>query len=295
VSTNDKTMTTYQTCSPSGSTAGQVTAATVEEAIAIVESWGETVLDVQDTTIIIPDEGDSQARAAAQEDLEAGEAPSPEQVTAFADEAGTEAQAAEVRQAAAQVGIPTRATWKQHGNPIKGWEFFGTQVKAPNPKGIKVAKVQVDPQGITLKTSSGRAIDGGSFGSATKFWAVVPADAERQVAEPKAPKTPRPVAEGRTSAADKLAAALSGDQAHAPAPEGYEIRWPKPAFDLLKRTDGWRTAHPDSNPWLVRCNAHGTTTKASDTKEGDKLGSKAGRLTWCKKCQAEAAKAAAQG
>jgi transposase-like protein len=82
----------------------------------------------------------------------------------------------------------TRATWKQHGNPTGGFEFFGTQVKEPNAKAIKVAKVVVDKQGITLKTASGRAVDGGAFGTATKFWAVVPADAPRQETAPKPPK-----------------------------------------------------------------------------------------------------------
>jgi len=184
---------------------------------------------------------------------------------------------------------PTRATWRQHGQPLSGWQFFGTSVKTPNPKGIKVIKVEVDPQGVTLKTSAGRTIDGGRFGSATKFWAVVPAEAPRKVEEPKAPKAERTVAEGRVSAADRLAAALAGDQAHAPAPEGYEIRWPKGGYDLLKRT----TAPKDSPAWLVRCNTHNTTTPSEGGKAGDALGTKAGRLGWCSGCQQDA-KAEAQ-
>jgi hypothetical protein len=88
----------------------------------------------------------------------------------------------------------TRATWKQHGNPTGGFEFFGTQVKAPNAKGIKVVKVEVDPQGVTLKTSAGRVIDGARFGTATKFWAIVPADAPRKVDAPKPPKADTPPA-----------------------------------------------------------------------------------------------------
>ena len=63
-------------------------------------------------------------------------------------------------------------------------------------------------------------------------------------------------------------------------------------YDLLKRTDGWRTANPDSPAWLVRCNTHNTTTPATGGKAGDALGTKAGRLTWCKGCKADAAKAA---
>lgn len=90
----------------------------------------------------------------------------------------------------------------------------------------------------------------------------------------------------RPTAADKLADAL---KTHAPAPDGYSIRWPKPAFDLLKRDD----SAPEGSPaWLVRCNAHGTTTPAKDTRAADKLGTRAGRLTWCKGCKADAARAA---
>jgi hypothetical protein len=186
---------------------------------------------------------------------------------------------------------PTRATWRQHGQPLSGWQFFGTQVKTPNPKGIKVVKVEIDPQGLTLKTSAGRAIDGGHFGSATKFWALVPAEAPRKQEEPKAPKQERTVAEGRTSAADRLAAALTGDSAHQPAPAGYEIRWPKGGYDLLKRTS---EAPKDSPAWLVRCNQHQTTTPSTGGKAGDALGTKAGRLEWCSGCQADAKAEAAQ-
>jgi hypothetical protein len=186
---------------------------------------------------------------------------------------------------------PTRATWRQHGQPLSGWQFFGTQVKTPNPKGIKVVKVEIDPQGLTLKTSAGRAIDGGHFGSATKFWALVPAEAPRKQEEPKAPKQERTVAEGRTSAADRLAAALTGDSAHQPAPAGYEIRWPKGGYDLLKRT---ADAAEGSPAWLVRCNQHQTTTPSTGGKAGDALGTKAGRLEWCSGCQADAKAEAAQ-
>jgi transposase-like protein len=83
-----------------------------------------------------------------------------------------------------------RATWKQHGNPLSGFEFFGTAVKIPAETGVAVAKVVTDKQGITLKSANGRAIKGGAFGNATKFWAIVPADAPRKAEEPKATKTP---------------------------------------------------------------------------------------------------------
>jgi len=186
---------------------------------------------------------------------------------------------------------PVRATWKQHGNPVKGWLFFGSQVKAPNPKGIKVMKVEVNPQGITLVTSAGRKIDGGAFGVATKFWAIVPADATRQ--EPASTSTSSSTkavsltSKEGTKAAENLAAALAGDSAHKPAPEGYAIRWPKPKFDLLKAV-----AKVEGQPgWLVRCNTHGTTTPAKDTRDGDSLGTVARRPEWCPGCKKDQAKA----
>ena len=93
-------------------------------------------------------------------------------------------------------------------------------------------------------------------------------------------------AKARPTAAERLADAL---KTHAPAPEGYSIRWPKPAFDLLKRDD----SAPEGSPaWLVMFNAHGTTTPAKDTKAADKLGTRASRLAWCSGCKSDAAKAA---
>lgn len=115
---------------------------------------------------------------------------------------------------------------------------------------------------------------------AARSFDALQAQAQQAQAAADAAKAPRP------TAAEKLADAL---KTHAPAPEGYSIRWPKPAFDLLKRDD---SAPEDSPAWLVRCNAHGTTTPAKDTRAADKLGTRAGRLTWCKGCKADAAKAA---
>ena len=83
---------------------------------------------------------------------------------------------------------PVRATWKQHGNPISGFEFFGTEVKTPAAKGKAVAKVVTDQQGVHLKGANGRAIAGGDFAAATKFWAIVPQDAERRSTAPVEPK-----------------------------------------------------------------------------------------------------------
>jgi hypothetical protein len=107
-------------------------------------------------------------------------------------------------------GTPVRATWKQHGNPTKGFKFFGTAVKAPAAKGVAVTKVETDPQGVTLIGRSG-PIEGGRFGNATKFWAVVPEDAPRLVAEPKTPKgTSAP------AAPVEITAPKGGDQTVAP-------------------------------------------------------------------------------
>jgi len=102
---------------------------------------------------------------------------------------------------------PVRNTWKQLGNPLSGWEFYGTAIKAPQPAGLKVAKVEVTPQGIILKGGNGRQLKGGAFGVATKFWAIVPDDAPRKVTAPAEPK----------AKADKLApvvitAAKGGDK-----------------------------------------------------------------------------------
>jgi len=111
---------------------------------------------------------------------------------AVADRAAqADAKAAVIRQGAAEAGIPTRATWKQHGNPLSGFEFWGTAVKQPElAKAKQVASVTVDSQGITLKAANGRAIPGGSFGSATKFWAIVPQDAPRKAAPERATREP---------------------------------------------------------------------------------------------------------
>jgi len=122
---------------------------------------------------------------------------------------------------------------------------------------------------------------------AERSFDALQAQAERAQADADAKAAPQQAEpQARPTAADRLADAL---KTHAPAPEGYSIRWPKPAFDLLKRDD----SAPEGSPaWLVRCNVHGTTTPAKDTRAADRLGTRAGRLTWCPACKAEAAKAA---
>lgn len=67
-------------------------------------------------------------------------------------------------------------------------------------------------------------------------------------------------------------------------PAGYTIRWPHGAFDLLKRTD----PKGKSSPWKVQCIAHGTTHDAKSAKDGDALGTQAGRAAWCRGCKTAA-------
>lgn len=120
---------------------------------------------------------------------------------------------------------------------------------------------------------------------AAEAQAAAEAEAPRKAAPRKAaPKkaAPEKAAPKGRPALDKLAAE------HDPAPEGYVNKWPKVSFDLMKKVSG------DGPAWLVRCVAHGTTTPAEGTRQGDSLGTRASRALWCKGCKAEARKAARQ-
>jgi hypothetical protein len=92
--------------------------------------------------------------------------------------------------AAAEIA-PVRATWKQHGNPVKGFEFYGTEVKAPAAKPYKVSKCEMDGNTVVVKNGGGKEV--ARFGAATKFWAIVPEDAPRaeSAAPAKADTTPK--------------------------------------------------------------------------------------------------------
>jgi transposase-like protein len=103
-----------------------------------------------------------------------------------------------------------RATWKQHGRPVAGFVFYGTEVKTASTTGKVVAKAVVEGNTVTLKGKNGRAIE--SFAPATKFWAVVPEDAERQPEPAKA--DPKPKADALPPV--KITAAKGGDQTVAP-------------------------------------------------------------------------------
>jgi hypothetical protein len=60
-------------------------------------------------------------------------------------------------------------------------------------------------------------------------------------------------------------------------PAGYELKYDNGAYKLAK-------PHDRANGWLVICTAHGTTTNAPKAKEGDALGRKTARPSWCKQC-----------
>lgn len=113
------------------------------------------------------------------------------------------------------------------------------------------------------------------------------------------PKTAAKKAEPKTltakaAAAIKPAATLKAEQAArvgtdaGDAAPGYVVRWPKPGYDLLLKTDG---APADAPKWLVRCNEHGQTLAVSATAEGDRKGRRADRDAWCAGCKRAAAKA----
>ena len=81
---------------------------------------------------------------------------------------------------------------------------------------------------------------------AEQTFGALQAQAEQAQADAHAKAAPQEAEpQARPTAAERLADAL---KTHAPAPEGYQIRWPKPGFDLLKRDD---SAPEDSPAWLV--------------------------------------------
>lgn len=73
----------------------------------------------------------------------------------------------------------------------------------------------------------------------------------------------------------------------AKVPAGYVPRYAHKSYDLYSTLPGQGKIQ-----WLVVCNAHGTHTAAAGGREGDVLGSKAGRQGWCAKCETEGSTAA---
>jgi hypothetical protein len=217
----------------------------------------------------------AQQAAKDKEALEAG------QVTPEAAQAILEAEQTQAQVKAYLDAQPVRATWKGHGNPQHFvWLDSGTKPVTSEDEAAEVTQVTSDRTGLTFLSPEGKQV--ASVGNATKFWALVPEQAQ---AEPKgkAAKTPRQVAKPTGARAERIA------ELQPKAPAGYAVLWPHASHSLLKATD---QAPEGSSPWLVLCNEHGTTTKAGSAREGETLGTKAQRQTWCKQCKAAAAKAA---
>lgn len=129
---------------------------------------------------------------------------------------------------------------------------------------------------------------------------VVPAP--KKVAAKKAP-----AAKSGDPKADRAVAAAKVEKAHAAAtkvaaktpakaapaakakaervlptvPGGFVLKYDNGGY-LLARNDGSTEAAPK---WYVICTEHGTTTPADAAKEGDALGRRAARTTWCTKCR----------
>lgn len=177
---------------------------------------------------------------------------------------------------------PVRATWKGMGNPAE-IIYFG-HGKAPATGTRATVKAEDGLLQFTGKGGKGLA----RLGTATKFWAV---PVEASAAKPAARKAPAKKVNGVAKKAPVKAAAQAvnrADKAKAPAvmlPAGYAIKYLNGAYNLAKKGED---AAENAAAWIVICTAHGTTTTAGKAKEGDELGRKAGRLTWCEKCQAAA-------
>jgi hypothetical protein len=102
-------------------------------------------------------------------------------------------------------------------------------------------------------------------------------------------KTPAKKAPARTVPAEKAPAKKARalkpvtPTIQAEVPAGYVPRYTHKSYDLYSTVPG-----EGKITWLVVCNAHGTHTAAAGGREGDVLGSKAGRQGWCKECAADA-------
>jgi hypothetical protein len=108
------------------------------------------------------------------------------------------------------------------------------------------------------------------------------------------PKADRVIADAKVAKAEEQATAINETKTaktgpKAPAakppvtlPTGYAIRYENGAYNLAKKGEG---AAADAPSWLVICTAHGTTTIAEKAKDGDALGRKAGRASWCTGCK----------
>jgi len=68
-------------------------------------------------------------------------------------------------------------------------------------------------------------------------------------------------------------------------PAGYVLRWERPTYDLLKKTD----ESVEGAAWITACKKHGTTHDAPTQGAAEKLGRQADRAEWCDGCKTDAA------
>ena len=68
-------------------------------------------------------------------------------------------------------------------------------------------------------------------------------------------------------------------------PSGYVLRWERPTYDLLKKTD----ETVEGAAWITACKKHGTVHDAATQGAAEALGRKADRITWCDGCRTDAA------
>jgi hypothetical protein len=150
---------------------------------------------------------------------------------------------------------------------------------------------------LTFTAADGSAV--GGYGVATKVWGVpasqVPAGMAAAiaaaVAETAATGAPAAVKASRTPGATRemerqakrTAKAAAAATPAAPSRDGYAVRWPKGAVDLLQRQEG-----VDGPAWLVLCKTHNETTPATSGKAADALATRAARPAWCGGCAASA-------
>jgi len=173
------------------------------------------------------------------------------------------------------------------------------------PKGVEFAKahgVDIDyllASGNVASPKAIAAVEAHEAAKATAKAAKAPAAKATAKAEPKAPAAKATPAKATPAKATPAKATpAKATPAKAPAaprpefvkvaadlPEGYFVRWPHKSYDLATTKD--KTA---AVKWFVTCNAHGTKSAVDNAKAGDQAGSKAGRVEWCKKCKADAAK-----
>jgi len=168
-----------------------------------------------------------------------------------------------------------RATWKGHGNPQR-FIFLGAgELPVPEAEGVQITKVNADRTGLTLKRGNGRAAKGGSFGVATKFWAM-----HREALPPAAP-----------AAAPRRAAAVPVDPKATPS--GLAVLAGPPAWlgangEVLPMS---ATAYPElavAEGVQLRClGACGQLKKAGAFPCSANAGDGKGRYLECGACQAK--------